>query len=213
VSLPQPSCVVDTVVLLYFLLAGEAGLLIDTLGPPLATPRIIYDPDEGDVPDIARSEMTRSVAYHQQIATDPTHDSTARDRAATNAKRLVAIIELYRANTLVTMDLTIEELGILGNATSPTRCGSYGLLFPLSPGEAACLAIALTRNLPLATDDGDALRALRHARPNHPYQRIRKLLIQSVNQRRISRARANAIHRDMTSLGFWDSQLPFPGEP
>lgn len=213
VSSPLPSCVVDTVVLLYFLLAGEADLLIDTLRPPLGTPRIIYDPDEGNVPDTARSEMTRSVAYHQQVAIDPTHESTARDRAAENAKRLLAITELYAANKLVIMDLNADELEILGKATSPTGCGSYGLPFPLSPGEAACLAIALARNLPLVTDDGDALRALHHARPNHPYQRIRKLLIQCVAQGRISRTQANAIHHDMTSLGFWDSHSPFPGEP
>ncbi len=208
-----PSCVVDTVVLLYFLLAGEADLLIDTLGPPLATPRIIYDPDEGDVPDTVRSEMTRSIAYHRQVATDPTQDTTARDRAAANAKRLSVITDLHSADKLVIMDLATEELEILGRATSPTGCGNYGLLFPLGPGEAACLAIAVARNLPLATDDGDVLRALRQARPSHPYQRIRKLLIQSVDQGQITCPRANAIHQDMTNLGFWDSQLPFPNKP
>jgi hypothetical protein len=186
---------------------------MDMLGPPLATPRIVYDPDEGDVPDIARSELTRGIAYHQQVATDPARDTAARDRAAANAKRLCVITELHSAGKLVIMDLAADELVVLGKATSPTGCASYGLQFPLSAGEAACLAIALARNLPLATDDGDALRALRHARQNHPYQRIRKLLIQSVDQGLVTRARANTIHQDMTNLGFWDSQLPFPGEP
>lgn len=212
VSLPPPSCVVDTVVLLYFLMVGEADLLVDALGPPLGTPRIIYDPDEGAVPDKALSEMSRSVAYHRQIAADPTHDTAAQDRAAENAKQLSAITELYSANKLVIMDLADAELEILGQVTSPTGCGSYGLLFPLSAGEGACLAIALLRDLPLVTDDGDALRALRHTRPNHPYQRIRKLLIQCASQGRISPSHANAIHQDMTRLGFWDSKLPFPGK-
>jgi hypothetical protein len=165
-----PSCVIDTVVLLYFLLAGEVDLLLNTLGPP-------------------------------------------RDRAATNAKRLRVVTELYRAGSLLIMDMAAEEHEIFGKATSPSGCGSYGLLFPLDPGEAACLAMAMSRDLPLVTDDGDALRALQHISPQHPYQRIRKLLIRAGEKSLITRSRANAIHRDMTALGFWDSQLPFRGEP
>jgi hypothetical protein len=206
-----PSCVVDTVVLLYYLLVGEADLLVDTLGAPLGTPRVVYDPDEGDVPDAARSEMTRSITFHRSVATDPTHDALARDRGAVNTKRLSAITELYSTDKLAVIDLSSDELEIVGRATSPTGCRTYGLPFPLSTGEAACLAIALIRDIPLVTDDGDALRALRNTRSNHPYQRIRKLLIQSTEQGRITSRRANAIHREMTDLGFWDSTLPFPG--
>jgi hypothetical protein len=95
VSSPTPSCVVDTVILLYFLLADEADLLIDTLGSPAIAPRIVYDPDEGSVPDAARSEMTRSIAYHREVATDPSQDGATRDQAATNAKRLAAVTELH----------------------------------------------------------------------------------------------------------------------
>jgi len=71
----------------------------------------------------------------------------------------------------------------------------------------------VTRDLPLVTDDGDALRALQHINPHHPYLRIRRLLIRAAEQRSITRTRANTIHRNMTTLGFWDSQLPFPDEP
>jgi hypothetical protein len=112
------------------LLAGEADLLMDTLGLPLAAPRIVYDPDEGDVPDIARSELTRGIAYHQQVATDPAQDTAARGRAAANAKRLCVITELHSAGKLVIMDLAADELVVLGKATSPpsapaTACGSH----------------------------------------------------------------------------------------
>jgi len=213
VSSALPSCVIDTVVLLYFLLAGEADLLLDALGRPAGTPRIVYDPDEGDVPDDARSEITRSISYYRQAATDPARDVTARDQAATNAKRLRGVTELYSTGNLLIMDMATEEHAIFSKATSPHGCGSYGLSFPLGPGEAACLAMAVARDLPLVTDDGDALRALRRISPDHPYQRVRKLLIQAGEQRRITRARTNAIHRDMTALGFWDVRLPFPGEP
>jgi hypothetical protein len=213
VSSALPSCVVDTVVLRYFLLADEADLLLDALGRPAGTPRIVYDPDEGDVPDEARSEITRSIAYHRQAAADPARDAIARDQVATNAKRLRGVTELYSTGDLMIMDMAAEEHAIFGQATSPNGCGSYGLRFPLGLGEAACLAMALARNLPLVTDDGDALRALRHISPHHPYQRVRKLLIHAAEQGRITRSRANAVHRDMTALGLWDVLLPFPGEP
>jgi hypothetical protein len=179
VSSALPSCVVDTVVLRYFLLAGEADLLVDTLGPPLGTPRIVYDPDEGEVPDTARSEITRSIAYQRQAATDRTRDTAARDQAAANAKRLPVIGELYSTGKVVVMDLTAGEFEVFGGTTSPTGCGSFGLPVPLDPGEAACLAMAVERGLPLVTDDGDALRALRRINSRHPYQRIRKLLIEA----------------------------------
>jgi hypothetical protein len=208
---PSPTCVVDTVVLLYFLLAGEADLLVDVLGRPIGAPRIVYDPDEGDVPDGARSEITRSIAYQRQAATDRARDTRARDQAAANAKRLPVIAELYNTGRVMVMQLAAGELDVFGRATSPNGCSEFGLLVPLDAGEAACLAMAVARDLPLVTDDGDALRALRHINPRHPYHRIRKLLIEAVSQERITRHRANAIHRDMTALGFWDSQLPFPG--
>jgi hypothetical protein len=60
------------------------------------------------------------------------------------------------------MDMATGEYEIFGKVTSPGGCRSYGLRFPLSPGEAACLAMAVARGLPLVTDDGDALRALEH---------------------------------------------------
>ena len=158
----SPSCVVDTVILLYFLLAGEADLLLDTVGSPLGTPRVVFDPDEGDVPATARSEITRSIAYHERAATDPARDAAARDLAAANTKRLRVIAELHRARHLEVIDLASTELEIFGTLTSQSGCGAYGLRFPLGYGEAACLAIALVQNLPLATDDRDALRALHH---------------------------------------------------
>lgn len=208
-----PSCVVDTVILLYFLLAGEADLLLDTAGSPIGTPRVVFDPDEGDVPAAARSEITRSIAYHERAATDPARDITARDLAAANTKRLRVIAELHRAGHLEVIDLTSPELEIFGKLTSQSGCGGYGLRFPLGYGEAACLAIALVQSLPLATDDRDSLRALHHVAAGHPYLRIRKLLVRAAEQEKISRAQANGVHQHMTSLGFWDTQLPFPGEP
>ncbi|MEW6475261.1 MAG: hypothetical protein AB1679_23645 [Actinomycetota bacterium] len=211
-SSESPDSVVDTVVLRYFLLADEIDLLVELLGSPLGVPRIIFDPDEEDVPAAARSEIGRSVAYQQAASRDPARDEEARATALRNATRLAGVTELHAAGRIVTLDLTDAELESVGRLTSPTGCAAFGLTFPLDAGEAACVAMAVARNLPLATDDGDALRALHALAPRHPYERIRKLLVRAATGGRVTRRRANEIHDEMRRLGFWDSHAPFPRE-
>jgi predicted nucleic acid-binding protein len=210
-SSASPKCVVDTVVLRYFLLVDEADLMLELLEAPIAIPRIVYDDDdEGpQVSDDARSEITRSIAYQRRASGDPARDQDARRVAARNADRLERITALHTSGRVVIVDLTAEELALVGRLTSPTASKDFGLRFPLDAGEAACLAIAVERALVLATDDDDALRALEHHAPGHPYDRIRKLLIRAGNEGLCTPERANEIHREMRQLGFWDRDDPF----
>lgn len=209
-SLEQLRTVVDTVVLMYFLLTGEENVLFDRAGRPLAVPRIIYDPDEGnDIPEAARSEMTRSVAFQRRVASDLARDHAARSLATQNAARLQSVHLLHDVGHVVVLDLTDDELVLVSSLTSPSGCHAFGLKFPLGAGEAACLAMAVRRHLVLATDDADALKALRSIDAGHPYERIRKLLIAGVEAGRLSRERANSLHGEMRRLGFWDTERPF----
>ena len=195
---------------MYFLLSGEEDVLFDRAGRPLAVPRIIYDPDEGsDVPEVARSDMTRSVAFWHRAARDPARGPVARLQATQNAERLQSVHGLHRAGHVVVLDLEETELVLVSSLTSPSGCHAFGLKFPLAAGEAACVAMAAKRNLVLATDDADALKALRSIDAKHPYERIRKLLIGAVEVGSMSRARANAVHAEMLRLGFWDTKRPF----
>jgi hypothetical protein len=202
--------VVDTVVLRYFVLVDETDLLNQLLGDPIGTSRIVYDDDEAPhLPEDARSEITRSVAYQQRASTDPARDRNAQSEAARNAARLAAIASLHESGRLAILDLEQEELDLVGRLTNPTGCKEFGLRFALDPGEAACLAIAVNRGLVLVTDDTDALLALKRHVPGHPYERIRKLLIRAGNGGLCSPDRANEIHREMRRLGFWDRDDPF----
>jgi hypothetical protein len=210
VSSESPNSVVDTVVLRYFLLGGSVDLLVSLLGAPLGVPRIVFDPDEGDVPDAARSEITRSVSYQQRVAVDPARDTTERQDASRKAAQLAAVAEMHEADELVILDMTDAELRIASQLVSPSGCKAFGLKFPLGPGEASCIAIGTTRDLVVATDDADALRALRTIAPNHPYERIRKLLMRAVGTNTISEVEANQLHAQMRRLGFWDTTSPFP---
>jgi len=210
VSSEPPSAVVDTVVLRYFLFVDQFELLLELLDVPLGVPRIVYDPDEGEVPELARSEITRSIDYQHRAASDHARDVSERASAATNAARLEQLADHHAVGNIDIFDMNEAELQVFGRLTNATHCRTFGLLFPLDPGEAACVAIANTRGLVLATDDTDALTAARALDPEHPYERIRKLLIRAATTSRISRAAANEIHREMRALGFWDTELPYP---
>lgn len=184
---------------------------MELLGRPLATSRIVYDPDEPPgIPEVGQCEFIRSIQHQRAVSTDPARGAGAQRQAAENATRLSAIATLHAAGDLVILDMTSDEMETVGRLTSANRCGDFGLRFPLHPGEAACLAIAVTRNLALATDDGDALRALDHHAPGHPYQRIRKLLITAKERNLLTALGANQIHQSMVEVGFWDRENPFP---
>ncbi len=210
-SSESPDAVVDTVVLRYFLLADEVDLLLKLVGAPLAVPRIVYDPDETEqAPEDARSEITRSISYQRRAGDDPARGDTSRQEAAANAARLARVVPLHAGGAFVVFDLEDQELDLVGRLTSPTTRREFGLRFPLGPGESACIAIAVHRDLVLVTDDADALRALEHQRPGHPYERIRRLLIRAADSKLCTRKRANEVHTEMRRLGFWDREEPFP---
>jgi hypothetical protein len=63
----------------------------------------------------------------------------------------------------------------------------------------------------MATDDTDALRALHRLKQDHPYERLRRLLMRAGENAIIPRGEANDIHRRMREMGFWDAVAPFPG--
>ena len=212
-SSESPETVVDTVVLRYFLMVDEFDLLAELLGDPIAVPRIVYDPEEpGHLDEVARSEISRSIEYQRRASRDPARNASARAIAERNAVRLGDVDGLCERGRVVILDLTPDELDLVGRLTSRERCGDFGLRFPLDAGEAACLALAVERGLTLATDDGDALTVLERHAPGPAYERIRRLLIAAGEQGLCTTARANDIHDEMRRLGFWDTTLPFPDE-
>lgn len=207
----RPPSTVDTVVLLYFLLAEECDLLLTLLGEPIWVPLTVYDPSEQALPPEALrhpellSEIRRARRHfevEEQMHADP------RGRA----RRLEAADTLHAEGRLNVVELDEQELLLAAKLQSRAGAAAHGLRAPLGPGEAACLAVAWLRGWTLVTDDADALKVLTSlaAGATHPYDRIRKLLIRAAESALITKERANEIHRDMRSFGFWDSVLPFP---
>lgn len=203
------AAVLDTVVLRYFLLVGRQDLLLALLGTPLRVPRVVFDPDDEKAPEASSSEISRSVWFQEQVAKGRGRLRGAREQAARNAQRLRAIRTMHANGEVSVVDLTDAELGLFGELTSAEGARGLGLQLPLGAGEAACLAVAVTRGWILATDDQDALRALHRLSPGHPYERIRRLLQRATQSGLVTQGEANAIHAEMRALGFWDTTAPF----
>ncbi|WP_419837767.1 hypothetical protein [Candidatus Poriferisodalis sp.] len=208
--------VVDTVVLMYFLLVGQEGLLGDLLGRPLQVPVAVYDPadrarthEPASRPELL-SEM-RQVVGHYEAAATLAEESESPDHALESFTSIKRVDELYDEGGLVPIEMTRPEQ-LLAARLQGGDVAEYGLKMGLGPGEAACVAIAVERGWTIATDDSDAFKVLDklHGGPNYPYERIRKLLIRAADEGRISREEANRLHNEMRTLGFWDSGQPFP---
>ena len=200
--------ILDTVVLLYFLLVKEEELLGSLIGWPLRVPFAVYDPEEQSIPletsprpDLL-SEMRQVVRYY---------DRAARSTGDTESLwRVSRVDRLYDEDRLVVEAMEPQEQR-LADGLQGSDAAQFSLRAPLGPGEAACVAIAFERGWTIVTDDADALKALTRLRDNknYNYERIRKLLIRAANERIITKDEANRIHAEMASHGFWDSIRPF----
>lgn len=213
-SNPPAEVVIDSVVLHYFLLVDRYDLLAALLRGPMMVPRIVYDPDEpGGTPPASMCEMNRAIDFQRRrAAADRSRQLTSRSDFDQHATRLSEIVSLIQDGHLEIVDMSEDELRLFGALTNPERASEFGLTFPLDAGEASCVAIAKERGWTIATDDSDGLKALNAISPRHSYERIRKLLMRAVNEGLLSRSEANRIHDEMTTLGFWDRQRPFPNE-
>ena len=192
--------IVDTVVLMYFLLVAQEGLLCDLLGRPLQVPLAVYDPEDRELPAPTRtrpellSEMRQSVRYYETAATLAV-ESEFPDHAIESHTRINRVDELYDEGTLVAVAMTPEEQ-MLAARLQGSEAAGHGLKFKLAAGEAACVAISHERGWTIATDDADALKVLSqlHDGQSFPYERIRRLLVRAADEGRITRQEANGLH-------------------
>jgi len=203
--------IVDTVVLLYFLLVDEVDLLSDLIGTPLRVPVAVYDPEDRSVPAEALrhsellSEMHQSIRHYEVSTRTGSASSDLLDR-------VLRVNALYESGALTVVEMAKQEAILAARLQSRSKVADYGLRVPLGAGEAACVAIAWERGWTVTTDDEAALRVLDklHGDRTYAYERIRKLLMRAADEDRITESSANEIHTAMRDLGFWDSGAPFP---
>ena len=208
--------ILDTVVLMYFLLAGQEGLLGKLLGWPLQVPTTVYDPDDqtSSTQTSAQPELLsemRDVVRHYEHAAEQAEDAETSEHAAQSLRRIKRVDALHDEGCLTPVEMSASErplaAGLVGRGAA-----EYGLKVPLGSGEAACVAIAYERGWTIATDDAAALQVLErlYDGQNYPYVRIRKLLRRAAEDSHVTPSEANRLHAEMRSHGFWDSGRPCP---
>lgn len=203
-------CIIDTVVLLYFMLTRREQLLIQLLGSPLRVPLVVYDPEEEGLPKPALqraellSEMRQAIRHYEIRARTSPADQI-------RFERLRTIDDLHRKGMLEPVPLVNDELQLAAELQSREAVTRFTVQTPLGAGEASCVAIAFRRGWTITTDDNDALTVLSelHGGGDFPYQRIRSLLIRAGKEGLVTRDEANQIHEDMRAEGFWDLGTPF----
>ena len=203
--------IIDTAVLLCFLLVKEVTLLGNLLGWPLRVPFAVYDPEErtllpGEPPrsDLL-SEMRQAVMHYERVA-ESNGDTES-------LVRVSSVDNLYEDGRLVTEAMSAQEQRF-ANRMQRTSTGNSARQALLGPGGAACVAIAIERRWTLVTEDSDALRMLARLRPkqNHRSEQIRELLVRAAKRKLLTKEAANGIYAEMVSCGFWGSLFPFPEE-
>lgn len=201
--------IVDTSVLLYFLLVGHDELLRHLIGEPLRCPLSVFDPADRSFSEtkLVRSDLLsefRQAIRHYEFATQLGIEPVL-------LERVKKVDVLYGEGSLEYVEMRDEELRFAALLQSSEGATEHGLRMPLGPGEAACQAIAWNRDWTIASDDEDALKVLdgMSGGRTYPYERVRRLLTRAAEEDRISVSEANTLHFEMQRLGFWDSTAPF----
>lgn len=200
--------ILDTVVLLYFLLTEQEDLLGDLIGWPLRMPVAVYDPDDwtGSLEFRRRLDLSSEIRQAEEY-----FDNMAFETGDTGATFKINKINRLYADDHVVVEAMVPDEQRLADELQGDRARQLGLRAPLGPGEAACIAIAFKRGWTIVTDDNDALKALSglYSGRSYRYERIRKLLMRAAVENHVTEAEANRIHDSMVSYGFWDSKRPF----
>lgn len=204
--LPDQSTVFDTVVINYFLAAGEIQLLADLFDGSVMVPRAVFDPDEEDTGrEEGLSELRRGLHLHRRRCEDDGAPPELRARSERALPEFERLPELASRVVLKVVDLRDDELTVYAQLRDAAHVRRYGALLGLGPGEAAVLAICSKRRWRPATDDNDAVRVAEQLLPGVKPLRIRGLLRFAVDRGAIGLDGARAIHETMRNLGFWDA--------
>ncbi len=203
---PEPLVVFDTVVVNYFLAAGEIALLASLCGKPLQIPRSVFDPDEDDNGrEEAMSELRRGLHLHRRRCEDEGAPPELRARSVRALPEFEVLPALVGSGVLQVVDLSDAETRLYAELRDAGAVRRFGRVVGLGPGEAAVLAICANRSWRPATDDTDAIRVAEHLLPDVKPLRIRGLLRLASDRGLVDVARARVIHGTMRELGFWDT--------
>lgn len=158
--------VVDATVLNCFAAAERMRDLPVALARTGAVCRAVWDPDEptgGD--ERFRGEINRTSAVYRRRSDEPRRSAEGRARARRLADEYADIERLHANGDLLVIDLDDEERRLAAELMSPEHTRAIDLPFGLAASTAGSVAVTIRRKWELASDDSDAIRALRAHHP------------------------------------------------
>lgn len=177
----------------HFAVAGQFALLADVLDGVVRVPRQVFDPDDAvNDPGTLVSEIGNSERFYRRRSTDP----VAMDKWS-------HLRSLRQRTDINVIDLSEDEDKLYTDLMSTAFARGHHLAAPLGRGEAAVIAIAITRGDQAIMDDGAARRTLNDLAPGHPVLTTREVLRVAVTERQLlTSGEAEIIYSDMLEDGY-----------
>lgn len=215
-SLPDDlSMVVDASILIPWSLASKAELLVSV--GDISTTDFVYDFNEMSQLSPIRitkywwtSDVAKETIHHRYRGSDPRMRDDRRRAAQMAADRLERIADLLIGNKLKIVTIQEhQETALYARLSSQRRAEDLGLTRSISHSAASCVAVAYERDMVLASDDRDAVRALQVLSPDHLSVSTQDLLRMASQAGHISKQQANDIHLDIAFRGICDPTPPY----
>ena len=215
-SLPDDSpIVVDASILIPWSLVGKADLLVSV--GDMSTTDFVYDFNEMSqlspttiTKSWGASDVAKETIHHRYRGSDPRMRDDRRRAAQTAADRLERIADLLIGNKLKIITIQEhQETALYARLSSPRQAEDLGLTRSISYSAASCVAVAYERDMVLASDDRDAVRALQVLSPDHLSVSTQDLLRMASQAGHISKQQANDIHLNIAFRGICDPNPPY----
>lgn len=207
--------VVDSSILIPWSLVSKTELLV-SIGD-IFTTDFVYDLNEISQLDPltitkswGASDIAKDILHYRRKGSDLRLTDYWRLAAQTSADNLERIADHIIDNRLKIINVQEhQEIDLYARLTSQRQAEALGLARSISYSAASCVTVAYRRDMVLASDDKDAVRALRALSQDHPSISTQDLLRMASQAGHISQQQANDIHIDIAYRGICDPNPPY----
>lgn len=129
--------------------------------------------------------------------------------AADNLERIADHLIDNKLRIITIQEQDHQETELYARLASQNKAQALGLARSIGYSAASCVTIAYKRDMVLASDDQDAVQALRVLSHDHPSVNTQALLQMASQAGHISKEEANDIHLEIAYRGFCDPNPPY----
>lgn len=207
--------VVDSSILIPWSLVSKTELLVSV--GDMFTTDFVYDLNEISqldpltiIKSWGASVIAKDILHYRRKGSDLRLTDYWRLAVQTSADNLERIADHIIDNRLKIINVQEhQEIDLYARLTSQRQAEALGLARGISYSAASCVTVAYRRDMVLASDDKDAVRALRALSQDHPSISTQDLLRMASRAGHISQQQANDIHIDIAYRGICDPNPPY----